>query len=262
MATRATRKTSKESHPILQEYQLPLRIVPLHTAARIASTTAPQLTYRGGPLLTNVQVFAIFWGAAWQDPENAALAQHMNNFFDFILTSKLIDQLSEYSVRGQSIGHGARTGSLVFVDSEPGPSLADSEIQTMLRNAIAADTFPANSANALYYVFLPPGTKVQQGGSKSCQAFCGYHDATPHNIFYAVMPYPGCTGCEGGLAVPDALTSTSSHELCEAITDPAPGTGWYDDANGEIGDICAWKTKTLGGYVVQLEWSNAADACV
>jgi hypothetical protein len=44
----------------------------------------------------------------------------------------------------------------------------------------------------------------------------------------------------------DALTSTSSHELCEAITDPIPGQGWYDDANGEIGDICAWKSKKLG----------------
>ena len=76
------------------------------------------------------------------------------------------------------------------------------------------------------------------------------------------MPYPGCAGCEGGLAIPAALTSTSSHELCEAITDPVPGAGWYDDNNGEIGDICAWKTKTLGKFVVQLEWSNAADSCV
>src|SRR6185312_10360249 len=46
-------------------------------------------------------------------------------------------------------------------------------------------------------------------------------------------------GCAGGLALLDALTSTSSHELCEAITDPVPGDGWYDDQNGEIGDICA-----------------------
>ena len=59
-----------------------------------------------------------------------------------------------------------------------------------------------------------------------------------------------------------ALTSSSSHELCEAITDPIPGQGWYDDSNGEIGDICAWKTKKLGPYTVQLEWSNAAEACV
>ena len=54
---------------------------------------------------------------------------------------------------------------------------------------------------------------------------------------------------------------TSSHELCESVTDPVPGQGWYDDANGEIGDICAWQTKTLDGYTVQLEWSNSAGAC-
>jgi hypothetical protein len=41
------------------------------------------------------------------------------------------------------------------------------------------------------------------------------------------------------LAAIDALTGTSSHELCEAITDPVPGASWYDDHNGEIGDI-AW----------------------
>ena len=86
--------------------------------------------------------------------------------------------------------------------------------------------------------------------------------ATPEGVFYAAMPYPGCAGCMGGLAVLPALTSTSSHELCEAITDPIPGQGWYDDANGEIGDICAWKTKQLGAYTVQLEWSNTAGNCI
>ena len=57
----------------------------------------------------------------------------------------------------------------------------------------------------------------------------------------------------------DALTSTNSHELCEPITDPIPGQGWYDDANGEIGDICACKSKKLGKYAVQLECSNRAN---
>ena len=51
-------------------------------------------------------------------------------------------------------------------------------------------------------------------------------------------------------------------ELCEAVTDPIPGQGWYDDVHGEIGDICAWKTKKLGAYTVQLEWSNNAAACI
>jgi hypothetical protein len=92
--------------------------------------------------------------------------------------------------------------------------------------------------------------------------FCGYHDAIEQVIFYAVLPYPGCAGCLGDLAEFDALTSTASHELAEAITDPVPGTGWYDDMHGEVGDICAWQTKRLGEYVVQLEWSNESNACV
>ena len=76
------------------------------------------------------------------------------------------------------------------------------------------------------------------------------------------MPYPDCSGCLGGLTRLEALTSTSSHELCEAITDPIPGQGWYDDANGEIGDICAWQTTVLSGWTIQLEWSNRAGKCV
>lgn len=75
------------------------------------------------------------------------------------------------------------------------------------------------------------------------------------------MPFPGCKGCTGKLSTLDALTSTSSHELCAAITDPIPGSGWYDDVNGEIGDICAWKTKKTGPHMVQLEWSNKANKC-
>jgi hypothetical protein len=262
MSTRATRKKSERSQPPGTVAQHPLRIVPLHTAPRAASTTSPQFTYRDGPLLNKVEVFSIFWGQAWQGPDDSSLVSHMNNFFDFILTSKLIDQLGEYSVPGKSIGHGSRTGSIVLASSEPGKSITDSAIQKMLQSEISSGTLPAATLNSLYFVFLPPGTQAEQGGSKSCQSFCGYHDATSDHIFYAVMPYPGCSGCDGGLAVPDALTSTSSHELCEAITDPLPGTGWYDDANGEIADICAWKTKTLGGYIVQLEWSNDAEACV
>ena len=109
---------------------------------------------------------------------------------------------------------------------------------------------------------MPPGVKVVQGGGASCQVFCGYHNDINGQIFYAAMPYPGCAGCTGGMQPLDALTSTSSHELIEAITDAIPGQGWYDDANGEIGDICAWKTKQVGQYTVQLEWSNAQNQCV
>jgi hypothetical protein len=64
------------------------------------------------------------------------------------------------------------------------------------------------------------------------------------------------------VTITGTLRDASSHELCEAITDPIPGQGWYDDTNGEIGDICAWQTKKVGDYTVQLEWSNQANQCL
>lgn len=247
-----------------------IRIVPLHVADDLlkpldqaAPAAAPQLTYRGGPLLTATKVFTIYWGAAWAAAPLSELAVQLDRFFDFVLTSELIDQLAEYSVAGKAIGHGSRVGRTVLSHPAPKKVVSDAAIQHLLRQKLAdpASGFPAADENTLYFFHLPPGTAVVQGGSRSCQAFCGYHDQIDGTIFYAVMPYPGCTGCTGGLAPFNALTSTSSHELCEAITDPDPGTGWYDDTNGEIGDICAWKTRQLGDYTVQLEWSNNANSC-
>jgi hypothetical protein len=248
-----------------QAPQHPLRIVPLHrpqVVAAPAAVTQAQLTYGNGPLLSAVEVFTVFWGTAWQQPENAALSKQLNEFFDYILTSQLMDQLAEYSVPGQTITHGSRTGTKVIASPNPGKSVQDAAIQKFLQSSITARTLPAPTPNTLYFVFLPLGVKVLQGGSSSCKTFCGYHESFEKNIYYAVMPYPGCTGCTGGLAAFDALTSTSSHELCEAITDPIPGQGWYDDTNGEIGDICAWKTRKLGNYTIQLEWSNKAGTCI
>jgi hypothetical protein len=261
MSTRPTRKKAAATSGTKSKAKHPIRIVPLHPPARAAA--APHLTYRNGPLLTNVEVFTIFWGSAWNDASNSPLIKQINDFFDFVLSSALIDQLAEYSVSGKTIGHGVLTGTITLTDSEPGSSLDDSTIQSTLQSEISKGTLPAANANTLYFFYLPPGTQVTASGSASCKDFCGYHDTVAgSNLYYAVMPYPGCSGCQGGLATLDSLTSTSSHELCEAITDPVPGQGWYDDSNGEIGDICAWKTKTLGSYTVQLEWSNSAGNCI
>jgi hypothetical protein len=239
----------------------PIQIVPLHDHALAAPVTAARLTYRGGPLLSSVQVFNFFWGTAWQGPQ-AALVQEINQFFDFVLTSALMDQLAEYGVPGRAIGHGSRTGA-VILSTDPPSAIADADVQQLIQQEISTDAaVPPPTPNSLYFVFLPPGVTITLDGAASCSNFCGYHSDINGTTFYAVMPYPDCSGCTGTLAVLDALTSTSSHELCEAITDPVPGRGWYDDQNGEIGDICAWKTKRLDSYTVQLEWSNSAGQCL
>ncbi len=248
------------------QYRDPIRVVPLRPEGVIGAPPAPvaaaQLTYRNGPLLANAKVFTIFWGSAWQQSGQSGLIDQLNSFFNYILSSPLIDQLGEYSVPGYQIGYGSFIGSLTVDSPDVQSSVDDSDIQNMLQQQISDSTIPQPDANTLYFVFFPSGVTVTQSGSASCQQFCGYHDNISGNIFYAVMPFPDCSGCLGGMATFDSLTVTASHELCEAITDPIPGEGWYDDNNGEIGDICAWNTKVIGQYTVQQEWSNNANACV
>jgi len=226
-----------------------------------APPATAHLVYGGGPLLTKVRVFTIFWGRKWSAAPGAGVATRLNDFYKAILVSTLIDQLAEYNVAGKAIHHGSFSGSTVITANAPSGSVTDTTIRSRLKAWIAAHTVPATTANTLYFIYLDPGIVSIMGGSKSCSSYCGYHDAVG-KVYYAVMPYPNCSGCLGGLSAFDALTGTSSHELCEAITDPVPGSGWYDNDNGEIGDICAWRFKKVAGYNVQLEWSNAQNKCV
>lgn len=258
-----------------------------------AAPAGAKLVYGGGPLLTNVKVFTVFWGDVWNTTQKTDM-DYINGFYDFILTSSLMDELAEYDTPSYKIGHGSHIGSVVVSDGSggtppppPGPpppppsgcltgflsikgqpvvnklaaTIDDSDIRNMIGSKIADGTLPKPDVNTLFVVYTPSGVTVTQGGQGSCSVFCGYHDSTP-NFYYAVLPYPDCAGCLGGLSELDALTVTSSHELCEAITDPVGGNGWYDQQNGEIGDICAWQFKKVGNYTVQAEWSNKLNACI
>ncbi len=140
----------------------PINIVPLHVPNQInPAATSAQFVYNNGPLLTSAHVFTIFWGTAWdQSPLNATI-QSINDFFDYILTSPLIDQLAEYSVQGKTIGHGSRTGTITLTTPEPGTSVDDSAIRQMLNTNIANNSaFPQPTANTLYFVYLPSGVTV------------------------------------------------------------------------------------------------------
>ena len=227
---------------------------------------SPELVYMGGPLIENVHVVTVYWGNTWHDPLTTPYVKKLNAFFSYIVTSPLIDQLSEYNMNGYIIGHGthANNDSYLITDSDPAPTITDTDIQTMLQTEIQSGNLPPFDQNTLYFVFTPTGPIVEMGGGASCSSFCGYHDNISGKIFYAVTPFPDCSGCMMDFEDPfEAFTVISSHELCEAITDPIPGNGWYDDNFGEIGDICEalGNVKRVGDYVVQLEWSNQQDEC-
>jgi hypothetical protein len=250
-------KTTKKKQEIIRI----VPPIPTKKAKALAQAAPAHFTYRGGPLLSNVEVLNIFWGKNW--PTTLAnTMENIDNFTDFIVTSSYINQLQEYGVPNHPIGFGQHANSYIVTDALLPPLLPDLLIRRMITKRITNGIFIPPNPNTLYFVYLPPGVKVQAGFGLSCLNFCGYHDAIGSQIYYAVIPYPDCSPCRKGMPIFNALTVVASHELAEAITDPKPGTGWYDNTYGEIGDICAWKTKQLGGYTVQLEWSNTANGCV
>src|ERR1700676_5033240 len=127
---------------ILPAHSDPIRIVPLHPGAgaeAAAPGSAPQLTYRNGPLIESAEGFTVFWGAAWNAAPQNAMMQEMNKFFDFILTSPLIDQLKEYDNANYKITHGKRTGTAVLTSPTLQHSVNDTTIQHVLSNEIATN---------------------------------------------------------------------------------------------------------------------------
>lgn len=140
--------------------------------------------------------------------------------------------------------------------------------------------------NHVYHVFLPPGVDTCMSQSNQCYSpdndstweFCAYHVSVdlPSNqhVLYTVEPYQVVQGCSvagntDSTELNNSTDSSLSHELFETITDP-DSNGWLAIAQAvkgqEIGDLCEGKNfpMVLGGitYSVQLEYSNAAHACM
>src|SRR5258705_10754263 len=158
MPSKPRRKTPKAPKARPAELYHPIRIVPLHPgkAKAAAPQVTPKLTYRNGPLLTAVQVFTIFWGATWNEAPQSALLTKVNEFFDFILSSQLLDQLAEYSVPNQTISHGGLIGTITLSTPVPGKTVDDSAIQNLIQQQISAGTLHPPTPNALSIVFFPP----------------------------------------------------------------------------------------------------------
>lgn len=285
----------KIAEKIASEVAAPVVAAPIGVVAvqgaptpRAPAGHIPHLNPHGGPLLTSVEVSAIFWGPAWQQPAHNVTPPAMDGFFDFILTSTLMDVLREYSVPGQTTGYGRRVGTWTDDTSNPGtvpagggtPVVQDTDIQKKLTEWIKdpAHPVPMPTTNTLYFVYLPPNVIAQLGKRQSCRDMCGYHSAFTDKdlgtIVYAVVPFPDCAICQTGVSMLDRLTEISSHELCEAITDP-DGSGWFDDllppGQNEIGDICSFQAVQMLAsssppfgitYNVQSEWSNHCARCM
>ncbi len=246
-----------------------VRIVPMHVSGNLPEhvgglyTPSPHMIYRGGPVISDLKVFTVFSGTAWTRLPHRDLAHDLNRFIPAFLGSSAMEQLGEYGVPGCQIEGGRLLGTATLAHGGARHALTDHSLQHMLMNQLGSNaSLPQPTLDTFYLIFLPPGVCAVMGGARSCQSFCGYHDSICGQILYGVVPFPSCHGCSAGLRLLEALTVTTSHILAEAITDPIPGHGWYDDVHGEIGDVGPWMTRKLGEFLVQKLWSNRTGGCV
>ncbi len=247
-----------------------------HPDALMQSQNATrQMLYYGGPVPPDIKVVTVFWG-------NGVAAQTLSTIGPFLrgmVNSSFVDQLKQYStnltaINGragthQAIMRGTYKGQFKITPLHTAKTLTDAAIQSELKSQIAAKHLPASDQNTLYMVYFPPSIVIDLGNSLSCIGFGAYHSANPgtvgKNIFYGVMP-----DCQLGFA---ALTSASSHEFAEALTDgiPTPGShpaypqAWNDSGGNEVADLCEGTRATLtaGGkaYTVTQVFLNTTKAC-
>jgi hypothetical protein len=96
-------------------------------------------------------------------------------------------------------------------------------------------------------------------------------------VSYSNLPYMPDAGqnCGSGIisapsdesATDEGVTIVEGHEYGESVTDPQPGSGWYNGQAGEIGDACAWiniqnDPFRKKSFTAQPMYSNASESCV
>ncbi len=273
--------------------------------APVPFAPAAHLDYYGGPVVSNLQVVVVFWGSG----VSSVVTGGIGGFFQGITDSTYFDLLSEYTTNVTPIGGGTGTNQSIGRGSYGGeftisPSVCnvtpcvvtDAQVQAEVLSQINAAHLPTptldsnGNVNTLYMIYFPPEATIDLDSSNaSCVTFCAYHGTTSSifnskNLAYGVMPdfgpTSGCSlGCGGGTEFQN-ITSVSSHEMAETVTDIdvgiatvfGPPLSWYDpntsdqDGGGEIGDICNAQQSAVttpnGTYTVQKLWSNQSGLCV
>src|SRR6185312_14090852 len=178
---------------------------------------APHLTYWGGPVMSNIQVVAVFWGpnVAAAVTGNGAIDQ----FYIDITSSQYFDALTEYYTAGitgpngtstsnQTMGHGTFAGKFTITPSLcPGTAactISDAQIQAELTNQVNNHVLPApqtdaqGNINTYYAIYFPPNVTIALApGVNSCVqgGFCAYHANTGSLLPYGVFPDFSAGGC-------------------------------------------------------------------
>lgn len=220
------------------------------------------VTDDGGPVLTNVEVVAIFWGSYWTStsPPPAVSAETYYQCFTGLVTGPFMTGLEQY----RSVGPGTMLGQFVNTASDPSNPYTNSDVETMLTTFLQNNPScppPLAGHNRFYAVVTPPNIGNTSGAE-------GEHLNFTYNgvqAFYAWITDDG-----QGLTQPSSngVVNTFSHELVEACTDPLLTSFLASGGDGgdELADVCnnEYAIVQMNGVTcnVQCYWSESDNACI
>jgi hypothetical protein len=203
-------------------------------------------------------VVDVYWGTG-VDP---AIRTKTSALWQIVMQqSSYLDWLQEYSTPTQIIGRGSWfPDGFAIAPTNPSATVSGRVIENELLLQIARGALPgvsldqAGAIRSYYSIQFPPGYAVTGQGAppgQMCSDWGAYHGAIPVTVTgfagTKYLPYGVIPSCGSTQFVNSFLLT---HELIEAITDPAVNVGplgWYDfGSNGEIADLCECTANRSG----------------
>lgn len=246
--------------------------------------TGPLLYHAGGPVMTQLNIYTIYWAPSTLQDGSATslgvgyttvLSQLAQDYTAHTIDSnntqyyQTINGVTTY-ISGQNNSAGASSLGGTYTDTTGYPSggctlptgyipnptncVTDTALRSEITKVMGIMGW-TGGLNKIFVIF----TSANEGSFFSATGYsyanyCAYHSyiagATP--IVYANMPYGSPVYCYGSGAnlhtsnpATDPATTAMSHEVSEAVTDPELDA-WFTAAGSEIGDLCAYNYGTNG----------------
>ncbi|MFM7014200.1 MAG: hypothetical protein ACKOXT_04350 [Actinomycetota bacterium] len=264
-----------EALPNVVSVQAPKIFQTKAAAGKPASQTS-NLTYHGGPVMTNpVQITPIYWGQKWNDATFASdkVSGLATLYRDYDNSAHAGISTQYYQGSSLSPIYTSKRVSL-FTEKIDKTTTASSKTADVLNEVVKVVGFDSLSNDGYYPVYtdLPRGTA----------GYCAWHSAGTVSsngqskvikfaFFFSLDGDGGCDPSDSQTVYTqgtEALANVSIHELAEAMTDPQLNA-WYDKTGYENADKCAWKFTNAGvtlgssGYAwrIQGEWDNKTASC-
>ncbi|MFN7919464.1 MAG: hypothetical protein U0Q16_05165 [Bryobacteraceae bacterium] len=212
------------------------------TAGGTAALSA--IRNHGGPVMVTPVAYLIWYGN-WNQTnasDTPAGQELVRTFLRGLGNSPYFNINKSYASSGNVI-----LSSLEYTDpGSLGTTLSDSNVRTIVSNAINSGRLGAADQTGVYFVLT--SSNVNKSGF--CSQYCGWHTYATINRVAVKYSFVGnaqrcLSACAAQSVSPngnpgvDGMISVIAHELEETASDPLLNA-WYDASGNENADKCAW----------------------